>query len=321
MAVLLHEDELTTLTPSDATPVGTSRLPRPMSTQKPLPSPPIAQVSNPNSPPKAQRTLIDAQSESPIRGNWPVLHPENVSSDSNSLAQDSYDGAGDDRSIRLKPLSWHASDADATAHTGTGPILRISADANDFILGTGDNVPEVPPIPAVFTERLQQSRSFSDFRTRLAEATDSKASLSTAPPAPAAHPVRTLRSLTPVVKISPIRSMQPARKVSPASHSPMSSSPLARPSASSTSEDKVVATTADNTTRTTNQSDHHMKLTESASKPKIVVSNPSEMFESTEARQVLQSKLFAESTNSSIRSFMHLFQDTFNCQTTSQSWT
>lgn len=201
---------------------------------------------------------------------------------------DSYDGAGDDRSIRLKPLSWHASDANATAHTGTGPILRISADADDFILGTGDDVPEVPPIPAVFTKRLQQTRSFSNLRARLAEATESKALLSNAPPTPTANPVRTLRSLTPVVKISPIRSMQPARKVSPASHSPMSSSPLARPSASSNSGDRIVATTADTTARTTNQSDHHMKLTGSVSKPRIVVSNPTappEMFESTEARQ------------------------------------
>ncbi|EMD59746.1 hypothetical protein COCSADRAFT_347375 [Bipolaris sorokiniana ND90Pr] len=192
--------------------MGTSQLPRSISTHKPLPSPPIVQVSNPNSPPKAQRTLIDAQSESSIRCKWPVLHPENVSPCSNLLAQDSYDGAGDDRSIRLKPLSWHASDANATAHTGTGPILRISADADDFILGTGDDVPEVPPIPAVFTKRLQQTRSFSNLRARLAEATESKALLSNAPPTPTANPVRTLRSLTPVVKISPIRSMQPARK-------------------------------------------------------------------------------------------------------------
>ncbi|EUC29936.1 hypothetical protein COCCADRAFT_39759 [Bipolaris zeicola 26-R-13] len=288
IAVLLHEDGSRPLTHSDAMPMGNSRLPRPMSTYKPLPSPPIAQVSSPNSPPKAQRTLIDAQSESSIHGRWPVLHPENVSPPSNSLAQDSYDGAGDDRSIRLKPLSWHASDADANAHTGTGPILKISADADEFILGTGDDIPEVPPIPAVFTERLQQTRSFSNLRARLAEVTEYKSSLSNAPPAPTVHPVRTLRSLTPVVKISPIRSMQPARKVSPASHSPMSSSPLARPSTSSNSEDKVVVITADNTTRATNHSDHHMKLTGSASKPTIIVSEPTaspEIFESTESRQ------------------------------------
>lgn len=323
IAVLLHEDGSRPLTHSDAMPMGNSRLPRPMSTYKPLPSPPIAQVSSPNSPPKAQRTLIDAQSESSIHGRWPVLHPENVSPPSNSLAQDSYDGAGDDRSIRLKPLSWHASDADANAHTGTGPILKISADADEFILGTGDDISEVPPIPAVFTERLQQTRSFSNLRARLAEVTEYKSSLSNAPPAPTVHPVRTLRSLTPVVKISPIRSMQPARKVSPASHSPMSSSPLARPSTSSNSEDKVVVITADNTTRATNHSDHHMKLTGSASKPTIIVSEPTaspEIFESTESRQVRQSRLFFEGNNSYIRSFLHLFQDTLNCQTTSQSW-
>ncbi|EUC47777.1 hypothetical protein COCMIDRAFT_24337 [Bipolaris oryzae ATCC 44560] len=288
MAVILRDEESLLLTRSDAAPMGASQFSRPMPARKPLPSPPIMQVSNPNSPPKAQRTLIDAQSESSIRGKWPVLHPENVSPRSNSLAQDSYDGTGNERSIRLKPLSWHASDADATTHTGTGPILRISADADDFILGTDDDIPEVPPIPAIFTERLPQSRSSSNLRARLAELTEPKAPLRDPPPVPAAIPVRTLRSLTPVVKISPIRSMQPARKVSPAGHSPMSSSPLTRPATSSNSEDKVVEAAVDNTTHTTNHSYHHMKLTGSASKPKIIVSKPTaspEVFEFTEARQ------------------------------------
>ena len=46
---------------------------------KPLPSPPFAQVVNPKSPPKAQRTLVDADAGSPTEEQWPVLKPENIS--------------------------------------------------------------------------------------------------------------------------------------------------------------------------------------------------------------------------------------------------
>ncbi|KAF2820243.1 hypothetical protein CC86DRAFT_459754 [Ophiobolus disseminans] len=46
---------------------------------KPLPSPPIAQVVDPNSPPKAQRTLVDAEAGSPSEEQWPILRPEPVS--------------------------------------------------------------------------------------------------------------------------------------------------------------------------------------------------------------------------------------------------
>jgi hypothetical protein len=46
---------------------------------KPLPSPPFAQIVNPKSPPKAQRTLVDADAGSPTEEQWPVLKPENIS--------------------------------------------------------------------------------------------------------------------------------------------------------------------------------------------------------------------------------------------------
>lgn len=50
-----------------------------MRCNKPLPSPPIAQLLNPQSPPKAQRTLIDAEAGTPTEEQWPILRPENVS--------------------------------------------------------------------------------------------------------------------------------------------------------------------------------------------------------------------------------------------------
>ncbi|KAL6708809.1 hypothetical protein ACN47E_002216 [Coniothyrium glycines] len=50
----------------------------PTSRNKPLPSPPIAQVIDPNSSPKAQRTLVDAESGSPSEEEWPILRPENL---------------------------------------------------------------------------------------------------------------------------------------------------------------------------------------------------------------------------------------------------
>lgn len=44
-----------------------------------MPSPPIAQIIDPKSPPKAQRTLVDAEAGSPTEEQWPILRPENIS--------------------------------------------------------------------------------------------------------------------------------------------------------------------------------------------------------------------------------------------------
>jgi hypothetical protein len=44
---------------------------------KPLPSPPVARIVDPNSPLKAQRTLIDAETVVPSIEQWPVLRPHN----------------------------------------------------------------------------------------------------------------------------------------------------------------------------------------------------------------------------------------------------
>ncbi|KAF1851610.1 uncharacterized protein K460DRAFT_38545 [Cucurbitaria berberidis CBS 394.84] len=51
----------------------------PSSRDKPLPSPPVVQVIDPNSPPKAQRTLVDAEAGTPSEDEWPILRPENIS--------------------------------------------------------------------------------------------------------------------------------------------------------------------------------------------------------------------------------------------------
>jgi hypothetical protein len=45
---------------------------------KPLPSPPIARFVDPNSPTKAQRTLVDAEAGIPSVAAWPVLRPEST---------------------------------------------------------------------------------------------------------------------------------------------------------------------------------------------------------------------------------------------------
>jgi hypothetical protein len=45
---------------------------------KPLPSPPIARFVDPNSPAKAQRTLVDAEAGIPSVAAWPVLRPQST---------------------------------------------------------------------------------------------------------------------------------------------------------------------------------------------------------------------------------------------------
>lgn len=49
-----------------------------LSCNKPLPSPPFAQIVNSASPAKPQRTLVDAEAGTPTDEQWPILRPENV---------------------------------------------------------------------------------------------------------------------------------------------------------------------------------------------------------------------------------------------------
>lgn len=57
-----------------------TKLTPPSSLDKPLPSPPFAQVIDPSSAPEAQRTLVDAESGSLSNTDWPILRPEDISS-------------------------------------------------------------------------------------------------------------------------------------------------------------------------------------------------------------------------------------------------
>ncbi|KAI5373054.1 hypothetical protein J4E82_008246 [Alternaria postmessia] len=219
-------------TRATTTPTGTSRLPRRPQSDKPLPSPPIAQVVDPNSPPKASRTLVDAFTPSPTLKEYPVLRPENIpprlSSKRSSLptrspvASRSFVSANGDEGTRVKRLSWHSSGSGSSS--GTGPILTISGDADAMILGQRDSIPAVPAIPLVFPERTTQPRSFSALTSRISKATTSRAELTIT----TASPVPSTKELTangsPIVKISPIRSMQPPRQPSLDANSPRSPS-------------------------------------------------------------------------------------------------
>jgi hypothetical protein len=211
------------------TSTGTSRLPRRQS-EKPLPSPPVAQVVDPNSPPKASRTLVDAFTSSPTLREWPVLAPENIpprlSSKRSSLPTRSAVNSGartpskGKEGSRVKRLSWHSSASGSSS--GTGPILTISDDADAIILGQRDSIPAVPAIPAVLPERSPQPRSLGALTSRIAKATTSRSSLSITTASPVSNTTELTANGSPVVKISPIRSMQPARKPSLDAHSPKS---------------------------------------------------------------------------------------------------
>jgi hypothetical protein len=243
----LPEKALSPAIRATTTPTGTSRLPRRPQSDKPLPSPPVAQVVDPNSPPKASRTLVDAFTPSPMLKQWPALRPENVpprlSSKRGSLPARSQVTSGartpsnGREGDRVKRLSWHSSASGSSS--GTGPILTISADADAVILGQDDSIPQVPAIPTVLPERSPPPRSLGALTSRITKATTSRASLSIT----TASPVSSLMELTangsPVVKISPIRSMQPARKPSLNVHSPKSPSSLSPTSPDATTSSKT----------------------------------------------------------------------------------
>lgn len=290
----------------------TSRLPRPLQTQKPLPSPPVAQVVNPDSPPKAQRTLIDAEySESPMSSDWPIIHPENVaprlgeersslpdSSDIAFTTPPPYDGACDDDGTRVRRLSWHSTHS--AASTGTGPILRISADADAVILGTDDSIPEVPSIPAVIPTRLAQPRSMGALGSRGIRAMGSKTSLSATPPSAKADRTEAMRKVSPAVKISPIRSMQPPRNTGLDGYSPKSPSPLA-PSAASRPTTSQASVAAHPTASSTPSGSHEpIELTSPVPESKRIASDLTAVQASdqtAEADKVCMSKHFMERTN------------------------
>ena len=145
----------------------------------------------------------------------------------------------------VKRLSWHSSGSGSSS--GTGPILTISGDADAVILGQRDYIPAVPAIPTMLLERTTQTRSFSALTSRISKTTTSRAELRIT----TASPVSSTKELTvnesPVIKISPIRSMQPPRQPSLDANSPRSPSSVYStiPDITTISRTSVVLSTAE----------------------------------------------------------------------------
>jgi hypothetical protein len=248
----------TTMSPpsrASVSPFGTSKLPRRLQTptaqrsslpvrkttpspahDKPLPSPPVAQLVDPNSPPKAARTLVDAYCGTTA---WPALQPENVpprtsskhaslplprapsptpSVISNSTwsqaAGSSLDGEEEEAEseIRVKRLSWRTSGSGSGS--GSGPVLTIQADAEALIMGRSNSIPDVPAIPNELPDPPLQPRSLSSLAGRLSRHTTSRLSSINTSSSPAPTTTEFGPNGSPGIKISPIRSMQPPRKAS-----------------------------------------------------------------------------------------------------------
>jgi hypothetical protein len=238
---------------------------------KPLPSPPIAQLVDPDSPPKAVRTLVDAYCGTTV---WPALQPENIPERTSSkhaslplplprapsptpsvvsnstwsqAAGSSLDEEADGE-VRVKRLSWRTSGSGS----GSGPVLTIQADAEAVIMGRNGSIPDVPAIPAELPERPQQPRSLSSLAGRLSRHTTSRLSSINTSSSPAPSTADFGPNGSPGIKISPIRSMQPPRKASfetptKASRLPLVSLDINR-SASGTSQKSTMATTEPGTT-------------------------------------------------------------------------
>jgi hypothetical protein len=242
---------------------------------KPLPSPPVAQLVDPSSPPKAQRTLVDAYCGTTA---WPAIQPENVpprtsskhaslpllrapsptpSVVSNSTwsqaAGSSLDGEEDEveSEIRVKRLSWRTSGSGS----GSGPVLTIQADAEVLIMGRSNSIPDVPEIPNALPEPPLQPRSLSSLAGRLSRHTTSRLSSINTSSSPAPTTAEFGPNGSPGIKISPIRSMQPPRKASFETPTKVSRLPLLsrdiNHSVSGTSQSSTMATAEPETTAPT----------------------------------------------------------------------
>ncbi|CAO2657810.1 Nn.00g070700.m01.CDS01 [Neocucurbitaria sp. VM-36] len=78
---------------------------------KPLPSPPIVQVIDPNSPPKAQRTLVDAEAGSPSEEEWPIIRPGNVSPLTNQMSRVKNMDVQQQRSVSMGAAPRHVANS------------------------------------------------------------------------------------------------------------------------------------------------------------------------------------------------------------------
>ena len=110
--------------------------------------------------------------------------------------------------VRVKRLSWRSSNHES------GPTLRISADAGAVLLGRDDSTPALPAFPDQVLEKTAQERSLSTLAGRVSKQVLVKMTSNTnsRTPTPSSTEGETVKSKP--VKITPIRSMQPPRKLS-----------------------------------------------------------------------------------------------------------
>ena len=122
--------------------------------------------------------------------------------------------------VRVKRLSWHAS------NTGSGPTLRISADADAVLLGRDNSIPAVPALPEVVPRETSEERFLSTFPGRVSKQVLVKMTTSTSSRSPTPSSVGIEGVEGKPVRITPIRSMQPTRKPSIGDLSKKSTSPV-----------------------------------------------------------------------------------------------
>ncbi|KAF1926227.1 uncharacterized protein M421DRAFT_94085 [Didymella exigua CBS 183.55] len=154
---------------------GSIRTTPPLRCNKPLPSPPIVQFVNPESPPKAPRTLVDAEAGTPTEDVWPVLQPENIPP-SRSPAL-STDGNLPQRSVS-EGSALRRNGTPVSKSRITTPLVNnrtpfhtreLSAEEEQF----NPQRPRHMPVPRVFSPANPYAKSFHAFSTDANMAIDS----------------------------------------------------------------------------------------------------------------------------------------------------
>lgn len=109
---------------------------------------------DPNSPPKAQRTLVDAESGTPSEEEWPILRPENVTSLMNQMPRVSGIDVQQQRSVSLGA---------APARVATS-YFAIAEHSHANMMNTS-GAPEVDFSPSMGeSSQSQQGRQFTESR-------------------------------------------------------------------------------------------------------------------------------------------------------------
>lgn len=173
-----------------------------LSYNKPLPSPPVAQLVNPESPPKAQRTLVDAEAGTPTEEEWPILRPENISpsdvstnSKGDGLPQRS---ASEGSALRRNGIPVHKSRATTplSVNDSTPSQKGSSSSEND---DTSHRKFRQMTEPRIFSSMNPYAKSFHAFSTSTEVAVDS----------PLTHKQRALPAVSIPPRISSKRSSLP----------------------------------------------------------------------------------------------------------------